>query len=303
MGTNVTDTTSSTFWVQLVGHISHVSQGCVILNFCTLAGTRNLLAALYDGYISKSAYPVFSFRINEYDLSQIPAAHAEGSYIAGRYFRSISTTDNTRFKSLVATKYGDSYPINPYTSIAYHMMQIWAAGVRSAMSTDIRLVTAYAYDTSISGPGGTLILTRSNLPARTTYIASVDKKGRLSIIYPSASINNGYGITYPELFDASGNPVTCLKEPDQHVTSYGALVRFMVVGFGVPVVCVTLVFLACVVHFRDQPTVRNASFPFLVYTIVALLALSGWLTSLPTPIVFRLRTMPFFPSFFLSASS
>lgn len=57
----------------------------------------------------------------------------------------------------------------------------------SYQSSDITAVTAYAYNYSYDGPAGAAYLTRSNYAARTTYIATLDKKGRMTIIYPSTT--------------------------------------------------------------------------------------------------------------------
>lgn len=63
-GTNVTDASSSAFFKSVVQTISSIADGCVILNFMTVANTKSLMFALYDAFVSRSAFPVFHFQIS-----------------------------------------------------------------------------------------------------------------------------------------------------------------------------------------------------------------------------------------------
>lgn len=102
------------------------TQSCVILNFLPSSSTAILLREMTNMYLSKSAFPVFSFFLTEKEMSSMELADVSETYLVSSYFTILPTISNSQFIKSIQRKYGNSYQTNRHMGTAYVMVQLWA---------------------------------------------------------------------------------------------------------------------------------------------------------------------------------
>jgi len=157
----------------------------VIIN--TINGDSNIafFHALKQAGITDEKTPVLSFSLAEAGMKSIPVDEIAGQFAAWSYFQSLDSAENRTFVRAFHHRFGH-LPISDPMESAWVGVQIWAAAVKSAGTSDPRVIRDAILHQSLDAPEGTIAVDRASRHLwKTARIGRVNRQRQFDVVWSS----------------------------------------------------------------------------------------------------------------------
>ncbi len=166
----------------------HKQQPDVIFN--TINGEANIafFHALKQAGIHADETPVMSFSLAEPGIRQIPVDDIAGHYAAWTYFQSLPGKENKKFVAAFHQRFGDGSgggkAVSDPMEAAWIGVQMWANAVRSAHTSDPKVIRQSILRESMQAPEGIVSVDQANRHLwKTPYIGQVNRQHQFDIVW------------------------------------------------------------------------------------------------------------------------
>jgi len=162
----------------------------VILNSINGDTNKVFFHALKQAGIRPDKIPVVSFSLAEPEISQMPAEDITGQYAAWNYFQSLPGAENKAFVAAYQKRFGNQSSANITTSdpmeAAWIGVQMWANAVRSARTSDPKVIHHNMLHQSMHAPEGIVSVDQSNHHLwKTAYIGKINQHQQFDVVWSS----------------------------------------------------------------------------------------------------------------------
>ncbi|WP_218933178.1 transporter substrate-binding protein [Roseimaritima multifibrata] len=160
----------------------------VILNLINGDSNQAFFSALRKGGITPAAVPTISFSIDEEELRHLDTETMAGDYAAWTYFQSIDSPENAEFISKFHKKFGPQRLVTDPMEATYFGIQLWAAAVRDAGTTETKDIRRSMRNQRMLAPEGNVRIDPTTQHTfKTPRIGQVTKEGQFKIVWTATS--------------------------------------------------------------------------------------------------------------------
>jgi len=157
----------------------------VIMN--TINGDSNtaFFHALKRAGVTADRTPVLSFSLAEAGMQRIPVDEIAGQYAAWSYFQSLGGSANRAFVTAFHRRFGSVAISDPMES-AWVGVQLWASAVKSAGTSDPRVIRDTILHQSLDAPEGTVAVDQNSHHLwKVARIGRVNRQRQFDVVWSS----------------------------------------------------------------------------------------------------------------------
>jgi len=157
----------------------------VIIN--TINGDSNIafFHALKQAGITADKTPVLSFSLAEAGMNSIPVDEMAGQFAAWSYFQSLNSDANRDFVVAFHRRFGP-LPVSDPMEAAWIGVHLWADAVRSAGTSDPRVIRDTVLHQSMDAPEGVIAVDQASRHVwKTARIGRVNHQGQFDVVWSS----------------------------------------------------------------------------------------------------------------------
>ncbi|MDT3442069.1 MULTISPECIES: urea ABC transporter substrate-binding protein [unclassified Pseudofrankia] len=168
--------------------VNKVQQAKPDFVFNTLNGDSNVafFKQLKSAGIGPDQIPTMSVSIAEEEVKAIGTEYLAGQYVAWNYYQTTDTPANTEFVKAFKAKYGSDKVTSDPMEAGYNAVNLWAAAVEKAGTTDVEAVKKAAGGISLDLPEGKVTIDGPTQHVyKTARIGLIGADGQIKSIWDS----------------------------------------------------------------------------------------------------------------------